>query len=159
MKGLVSVVVPVYNRREIICETLASIFNQSYRPIELVIVDDGSSDGTGEVIREWANKKHSNQFLMRQFFQSNKGVSAARNVGMEKAIGEYIQFLDSDDLILPGKIKKQVEVLRDNHLSSYCWSKTSQINTEGQELARLGKPIRDRIAEIPEHNWHISGLY
>lgn len=158
MENLVSVVVPVYNRRKIICETLDSIFNQSYRPIELVIVDDGSTDGTGEVIREWADKKHGDQFQMSLVFQSNKGVSAARNSGLEKAIGEYIQFLDSDDLILPGKIKKQVEILRDNPLSSYCWSKTSQINSEGQELARLGKPIRYRIAEIPEHNWHISSL-
>ena len=158
MKSLVSVVVPVYNRREIICETLDSVFNQSYRPIELLIVDDGSSDGTGEVTKEWGHKKHSDQFSINLLFQSNKGVSAARNTGMEKAIGEYIQFLDSDDLIFPEKIEKQVEVLRDNPLSSYCWSKTSQINSEGRELARLGKPIRDRIAEIPEHNWHISSL-
>ena len=158
MKSLVSVVVPAYNRREIICETLDSIFNQSYRPIELIIVDDGSSDGTGEVIREWANKKQSDHFRMSLFFQSNQGVSAARNAGMEKAIGEYIQLLDSDDLILPEKIQKQVEILENNPLSSYCWSKTSQINSEGRELARLGKPIRDRLAEIPDHNWHISSL-
>jgi len=106
--GLVSVIVPTYNSANFICDALQSVHAQTYRPIEVIIVDDGSTDNTGSIIKEWNNKiVTENQFIIHYFKQQNKGGSAARNFGILKSQGEYIQFLDADDVLSPGKIESQ----------------------------------------------------
>lgn len=110
-KSLFSVIVPVYNREEVIKQTLDSIVQQSYRPIEIVLVDDGSNDNTAKTITDWRNEIEPNQFLVFKYiYQENKGVSAARNIGYKESEGKYIQFLDSDDLIHSNRLSKLVEV-------------------------------------------------
>jgi glycosyltransferase involved in cell wall biosynthesis len=96
----VSVIIPTYNRRDFIREALASVLAQSCQDFELIVVDDGSTDGTESAVREFP--------YTRYIFQENRGVSAARNVGVGLSSGELIAFLDSDDLWQPRKLETQI---------------------------------------------------
>jgi glycosyltransferase involved in cell wall biosynthesis len=112
-EGLVSVVVPAYNQENAIEDTLGSVWKQTYRPIELIVVDDGSTDGTKEVVEQWiARRENPPSFTARLITQENSGAPVARNRGACSSQGEFIQFLDSDDLLSEQKIAHQVEALR-----------------------------------------------
>jgi glycosyltransferase involved in cell wall biosynthesis len=107
--ALVSVIIPTYNRVHFLVEAMESVLKQTYRPIELIVVDDGSTDNTREVVRAWNEKRpKDNAFDLRYFYQKNRGASSARNHGLIESKGEYIQYLDSDDLISPWKLSLQV---------------------------------------------------
>lgn len=93
---LVSIIIPVFNTVKYINACLDSVLEQTYPNIEIIVIDDGSTDGSSEVLQEYAGE-HSN--IIIYMHQKNQGLSAARNTGMELAKGEYIYFLDSDDLI------------------------------------------------------------
>ena len=95
MSALVSVVIPVYNLENYIENCLNSIVNQTYNELEILCVDDGSSDRSAEIIRSFCEK----DARVKYFYQENAGVSAARNSGLEKAAGEYIMFVDGDDYL------------------------------------------------------------
>lgn len=110
MSELVTVIIPTYNREDSIIRTLQSILNQSYRPLDIVIIDDGSQDNTKDIIQPYLAV--DNNCSIRYFYQKNAGVSAARNYGIKMARGEYISFCDSDDILLPGKIEKQVRYMQ-----------------------------------------------
>ena len=99
---LVSVIIPTYNRGWIIKEAIDSILAQDYTEFELIVVDDGSTDHTSDVLDSYGND-------IKVLFQKNKGVSAARNRGIAEASGKFIAFLDSDDLWLPQKLTVQIE--------------------------------------------------
>jgi len=115
--GLVSVIMPTYNRADLIEETLDSVWRQTYRPIELLVVDDGSTDCTSKVVKEWSCKYGDKKdFCIRCFYQDNAGPSSARNYGLVESHGEFIQFLDSDDIIHKERLKKVVDLF----LSSSC---------------------------------------
>lgn len=110
---LVSIVIPAYNAEAFVKEAIESAYNQSYRPIEVIVIDDGSTDNTWKIINAI---KEPNLHLIHQ---ENKGVSAARNVGINRSKGEFIKFLDADDLLLDG-LKDQVAhalTLKDNEIS------------------------------------------
>lgn len=112
--GLVSVIVPSYNREKLIVEAMDSVWAQTYRPIELIIVDDGSTDNTREVVEKWGTEHGvDGDFHLRYFYQKNAGASAARNRGLIESRGEFIQFLDSDDLIYPERLERLVKVFKD----------------------------------------------
>lgn len=96
----VTIVIPTYNRRDLVREAIASVTAQSYTDFELIVVDDGSDDRTAEVVQQYAG--------IRYVYQPNRGVSAARNAGVAVAQGELIAFLDSDDLWEPQKLEHQV---------------------------------------------------
>jgi len=102
---LVSVLIPCYNAERWIAETLDSVLAQSYRPLEIVVVDDGSTDGTAAVLGRYAARGVS---IIRQ---ENRGQTAALNRGLSAAKGELVQYLDADDLLAPDKIALQVERL------------------------------------------------
>lgn len=106
-KPLVSVIIPVYNRCGWIAEALDSVLGQDYRPFELIVVDDGSTDSTPWILSSYGSR-------IRVIQQQNCGVSAARNLGADNARGEFLAFLDSDDYWLPGKIALQAEFFRNN---------------------------------------------
>jgi glycosyltransferase involved in cell wall biosynthesis len=115
LPGWVSVVVPTYNRSELLMSALESIRRQTFRPIEIVVVDDGSTDGTLNIIREWAAVNEApGAFVVRCAKQENQGPNAARNRGILESRGEFIAFLDSDDRWLPEKMEKQISVLDSN---------------------------------------------
>ncbi len=101
---LVSVIIPSFNAEQYIAEALESIFGQAYRPIEVVVVDDGSTDETQSVLESFKDRIY-------YLCQDNKGPSAARNTGIKVARGKYIAFLDSDDLWTDGKLQQQVEIM------------------------------------------------
>ena len=98
----VSVIIPVYNTERYLRETLFAIANQTLREIEIICINDGSSDGSQEILEAFS--KNDNR--IRLFSQSNKGQSAARNVGIQAATGEYIYFFDSDDLLKPHSLEE-----------------------------------------------------
>ncbi|CAM4157784.1 glycosyltransferase family 2 protein [Bacillus cereus] len=115
---LVSVIIPLYNAEKYIEETMESILNQTYKNIEIVVVDDGSKDQSSSLVKN-LKKKHPEQ--IKYILQENQGVSVARNTGIENASGEYISFLDSDDLWHHTKIEKQMESMHKNNMNAcYC---------------------------------------
>jgi glycosyltransferase involved in cell wall biosynthesis len=99
--GLISCIVPVYNGERYLAETLDSIFGQTYRRLQVIVADDGSTDGTAEVVARYGAS-------ITYRFQPNAGVPAGRNLGLSAARGEFIAFLDADDLWHPEKLAHQV---------------------------------------------------
>ena len=94
---LISIIIPVYNAAHYLDECIASVIRQKYESFELILVDDGSTDGCDVICDNWSRKDNR----IRAFHQENQGVSAARNHGIKEAHGEYITFVDSDDTISP----------------------------------------------------------
>ena len=103
---LVSVIIPVYNGGRYLRAALESVFAQTYRPFEVIVVDDGSVDDSGDIAQSLPG--------VRYMRQANQGVAAARNHGIESARGEFLAFLDQDDLWTPEKLKLQIEYLLSN---------------------------------------------
>lgn len=107
----VSIIIPLYNAEKYLMETLNSALNQTYPNIEIIVIDDGSQDQSYSI----AKKIEADNIIVVQ--QTNKGASAARNYGLSLATGDYIQFLDADDLLSPDKIENQLKAI--GHLSNY----------------------------------------
>ncbi|HBV97892.1 MAG: hypothetical protein JL50_07610 [Peptococcaceae bacterium BICA1-7] len=99
---LVSVVIPTFNRAGMLEKAVQSVLTQTFKDIELIVVDDGSGDRTYEIMEKYRGQ-------LKYFFKKNGGVASARNYGLEMASGELIAWLDDDDFFFPGKIGKQVE--------------------------------------------------
>ena len=104
---LVSILIPCYNSEAYLAETLKCCVNQTYPNIEVVVVDDGSTDGSLKIAHQWKGV-HENICV---YSQQNLGAASARNFAFEKSRGEYIMYLDADDLISLNKVEKQVESL------------------------------------------------
>jgi glycosyltransferase involved in cell wall biosynthesis len=106
---LVSVIIPVYNRKDLLPRTLKSIVNQTYKHLEILVIDDGSSEDIKSVADSFNDPR------IRYFRHNrNKGVAAARNTGLKEAKGDFIAFLDSDDEYMPKKTEKQVSIFFEN---------------------------------------------
>jgi len=108
MPPKVSVIIPLYNSARFIKNTLQSVADQTYKNVEILCVDDGSTDATKDVIAAHFPGVH-------YLYQNNKGPAAARNLGIKKATGDYIAFLDSDDIWLPEKLALQMERIFNNN--------------------------------------------
>lgn len=128
---LVSVVVPSFNRRATIERCITSVLNQTYQNLEIVVVDDGSTDATVDIISSIADRRIKLIILER-----NCGAQAARNRGIQEAKGEWIAFQDSDDEWLPEKLEKQIEALKHNDYAPLtvvhtdCWRYDSVLGTK-----------------------------
>lgn len=112
-QDLVSVIIPTYNRVSLLKEALESIADQTYRPIECIVVDDGSTEDVRMLVSEFS-KIIAKDFELKYIFQENAGAQVARNTGTRASSGEYIQYLDSDDKLWPNKISEQVLFLKQN---------------------------------------------
>ena len=110
-KGLVSVIMPVFNREHYVGDALDSILAQTYTNIEIIVVNDGSTDGSLDVLEDYRNRFSDKLLLINQ---KNQGQVVARNNGIAACSGEFIAFLDSDDLWLPEKLEKQIPLFDDN---------------------------------------------
>ncbi|MEA2060794.1 MAG: glycosyltransferase family A protein [Thermodesulfobacteriota bacterium] len=110
---LVSVIIPTFNRGWIIAEAVQSVLDQTYQPLEIIVVDDGSTDNTRDVLEPFMDRI----ILLKQ---ENKGVSAARNLGIQNTRGEFIAFLDSDDLWLPDKTACQIDFFKASPNAIIC---------------------------------------
>lgn len=127
-EGLVSVVIPTHNRRHIIGKAVRSALGQTYRDLEVVVADDGSTDDTRAVIESFGPR-------VRYVRQANAGVSAARNFGMRHARGEFIAFLDSDDAWYPWKVEAQVAALRRRRDAGLVWTDMAAIDGADEIVA------------------------
>lgn len=112
---VVSVVIPTYNRLPKVKDAIESVLSQTYRDFEFWVVDDGSTDGTGEALRAFGNK-------IKYISQDNRGASAARNLGARVSRGKYLAFLDSDDLWEPEKLEIQVKCMEENPQFPLCYT-------------------------------------
>ena len=142
---LVSVIIPLYNAEKYIAETIQNVLNQTYQPIEVIIVDDGSKDRSLSVAKSFESEK------VKVFSQTNKGASAARNYGLREAKGEFIQFLDADDLLSANKIEEQVKLLMSSNENTIAVCSTAhffqkeEINQEEISIddwfEKIGNPV------------------
>ena len=126
-KPLVSVVIPTYNRAYCICRTIDSVAAQTYDALEILIIDDGSTDGTADVIR--SRFQHDARVVYH--YQENGGVCVARNTGMALATGEYVALLDSDDLWEPWKLELQMAAFRERPEVGMIWSDMVAVDPSG----------------------------
>ena len=111
----ISAIIPTFNRDNFIEKCVISILNQSKMPEEIIVIDDGSTDNTWNILKELGfSDSEKKQNSLRYIFQRNKGVSAARNFGIQSSRNEHIAFLDSDDFWLENKSEKQIESLKSN---------------------------------------------
>lgn len=131
--GLVSVVIPTYNRAYIIDKAINSALSQQYRPVEIIVIDDGSTDDTALVVGQYGPE-------VRYFRKENAGVSAARNHGLREARGEFVALLDSDDIWLNWKILAQVAVLRAFPEVGMVW--TDMIAVDEHDTVRSERYLR-----------------
>ena len=115
----VSVIIPTYNREKFISECVQSVLAQTLPAREIIIVDDGSTDATYNILRDLGfNSLSTKKTVLRYFFQQNRGVSSARNLGIKEARSEFIALLDSDDLWLKSKLDRQVSAFQNDTQSS-----------------------------------------
>jgi glycosyltransferase involved in cell wall biosynthesis len=126
---LVSVIIPTYNRAKVIGDAIVSAINQTYNYTEIIVIDDGSIDGTSACVAQFGNK-------VKYIFKTNGGVSSARNLGIKNSSGELIAFLDSDDEWLPNKLKKQVNFLDINADFGMVLCDYYSVNSLRKELGR-----------------------
>jgi glycosyltransferase involved in cell wall biosynthesis len=138
--GLVSIIIPCFNAKRFLAETLQSALSQSYPCTEIIVVDDGSSDGTGELIRAYGDRVHAE-------FCLNRGACAARNHGTALARGEYIQYLDADDLLTPEAIANRVAALQKTGFDVAYSDWENLVETE-PGVFEVSKPIARRIEEV-----------
>lgn len=125
---LVSVVMPTYNRRALIGESIASVLAQTHGALELIIVDDGSSDGTQEAVTD----RFGHDPRLRYLRQANRERACARNRGIREARGELIAFLDSDDLWYPDKLARQIEALERANAADCCYGFHDVLSAHGR---------------------------
>lgn len=111
-KKLVSVIIPIYNSEKGLDKCIKSVIMQSYKNLEIILIDDGSTDGSSVICKNWLTKDDR----IKYFFIKNSGVSVARNYGLRKAIGDYIYFIDSDDYIDQNVIENLYNNLKDKTL-------------------------------------------
>jgi glycosyltransferase involved in cell wall biosynthesis len=126
MNPLISVVIPTYNYRKYVVEAVESVLAQTYQPLEVIVADDGSTDGTGGELARYGDR-------IRYLHQENRGVPAARKPGIRAATGEYVAFLDSDDLWAPTKIERQVAVMEKNPEVGAVFCETQSLNLASGE--------------------------
>ncbi len=140
---MVSVIIPVYNAKKYVCEALASVVEQSYVQ-EVIVIDDGSTDGSMEVVQAWldAHEAQTEKIRFRLLYNAhNMGVAESRNRGVKEAEGIYVAFLDADDRFAPGKLKKQVELLE---RTGACLCNTARV------LMQADGTLTQNIMHTPE---------
>lgn len=142
-EGLVSVVMPAYNCGSFLPETVASVQRQTYQNWELWIVDDCSSDDTRQVVQRLSE---GDSRIHYECLPTNSGPAVARNRAMELAQGEFIAFLDSDDLWLPEKLEKQLRFMRENGYPFVCCAY--------EQIDEDGKPLGKTLRALPKTDYH-----
>ncbi len=124
MNEKISVIIPAYNSEEYICECIESALNQTHKNLELIVVNDGSADNTGLILEKYADKYENVKVITTE----NGGVSRARNVGLDNAHGDYIMFLDSDDLLVTNAVEILLQDLKDNNADIAIGSMNSEMS-------------------------------
>jgi glycosyltransferase involved in cell wall biosynthesis len=136
----VTVVIPVFNGKRYLVEALESVFAQTYRDCEVICVDDGSTDGSAECLEGYAGR-------VTVVRQPNSGQGAARNVGIERAAGRYVAFLDQDDRWYSSKLEREVRVLQERPEAVLVYSNSDRMDCEGR-LLQVGATLAERATAL-----------
>jgi glycosyltransferase involved in cell wall biosynthesis len=162
--GLVSVMIPAYNAAKTLRATLSSVLNQRYRPLEVVIIDDGSRDGTGAIADEFAATESSPSLTVAVHHQRNHGLLFSRKAGLEASRGEFLQFLDADDLLHPEKIAACVREFADRDWDvivprTYRFSDISEVSGWlcAPPTRRRWQPWETLLSSVTSNYWHTIG--
>jgi glycosyltransferase involved in cell wall biosynthesis len=158
MNRLVSIIIPTYNRVHLIGETLDSILMQTYSKWECIIVDDGSTDKTDEIISGFIEKDKRFHYHQRPVDRI-KGANACRNYGFELSKGEYIKWFDSDDIMHPNFIEKQVLVLESNSELDFCACFSKKFKTKKIDASENFNPEIIYDDDNAIYNFIIGKLY
>lgn len=152
-KPTVSVIVTAFNRAKFLSETIQSVLNQTFNDIELLIIDDGSTDNTSDVVNSFSDAR------IKYYFQENSGQNAAKNRGFLLAKGKYITILDSDDVMKPQKLEKQVTLLEQNNDCGVCFTGVDVIDENGHFVKSLPllKQKGDFLIYLLEKNYLYNG--
>ncbi len=135
---MISVIMPAYNAQRFIKESIESILNQTYKDFELIIIDDGSTDQTREVIETYTDKR-----IIYSKNNENKGIAYTTNRGIEIASGDYIALLDDDDIAEPNRLELQINYLETNKEIDVLGGRTILIDVDGNEYSRMGEPRKN----------------
>ncbi len=135
---LISVMMPTYNNGKYIKQAIESIYAQNYNNMEIIVVDDGSTDNTREILNQYKDVKY--------FYIEHKGISVARNMALEKSKGEYIAFLDSDDYWLPNKLNTQMQYFKDHPDCPIVFTKYENI-FENEDLKKNKRAMHEKAIE------------
>lgn len=130
---LISVVMPAYNARRYVAEAIESVLGQTFTDFEFLIIDDGSTDETGQILKDWGTR----DTRIRVISQSNSGVGAALNAGLAQARGKYVARMDSDDVCLPQRFQKQVDYLEQTPDCVLVGSRVLMIDSDGAPLFEM----------------------
>lgn len=153
MDPLISVILTVYNQENYLEETITSILNQSFSNFELLILDDGSTDNSAQIIREFADRYS----CIQAFFEPNTGKSKATNYLVKKAKGKWCAFLDADDIMLPERLESQVAFHNSNSTidasSSHCYYVNEVGNVYGIQRYDQPKTIEECAATIANEDF------
>ena len=155
---LISIITPSFNSAKFIAETIQSVLNQTYQQWEMIIVDDCSSDETVSIIEKIANKDSRIQLIK---LEKNSGTGIARVTALAKANGNYIAFIDADDLWKPNKLAVQIDFMKANNLP-FTFSFYDCINEEGQSLhKRIEAPLHLSYQQLFFCNYvgNLTGIY
>jgi len=137
---LVSIIIPTYNRASIILTAVASVEQQTFTDYEIIVVDDGGSDDT----RGLLESRHNDKIIYLRK-ETNQGLAAARNTGMQAARGEYLAFLDDDDAWLPEKLALQIPILQQNPATGMVHCGYTEIDEHGRVLRRVQPDKKGRV--------------
>lgn len=143
METTISIIVPVYNIIEYLPRCVESLRKQTYDKIEILLVDDGSTDGTSALCDALA----AEDVRIRVFHKQNGGSSSARNLGIQEATGEYLGFVDSDDYVEPDMYERLLQAIETTHLP-IAQTGRDEIDPEGKKLPNICEPVTER-QEIP----------
>lgn len=138
LRPAISVIIPVYNGEPFLAEAMRSVLAQTLPPEEIIVVDDGSTDGTARLVETWQN---SSTIQLHYRYQSNRGPSAARNRGLEMARCDLIAFLDADDMWDPAKLSVQHSLLCETREAALVWGHTQLFSVVDGRQKILGEPI------------------
>lgn len=156
-EGLVSIITPVYNGEKYISETIESVIKQTYLDWEMIVVDDGSKDGSAAIVRRYAEKESRITLLQ----QPNGGSASARNNGIRYANGQYIALLDSDDLWNPDFLKSQLALMKEKNTICVHGS-YKRINENSEEILKAWKAKKEvtyKQIQMTNHIACLTGLY
>lgn len=147
----ISVVVPTYNRARFLRFALNSVLAQTYRDFEVVVVDDGSTDETEHLVSEYSGR-------VRYIYQENRGRGAARNVGVQHATGEYIAFLDSDDVWYLDKLARQIAFLEANPDSMFVHGPVDFVREDGSRDEKETRRVRRLFEDAKRRGYSYESL-
>lgn len=144
-KSFISIIIPTYNRSKTIAKAIESVIDQTYHNWELIIVDDASTDNTDEIVKEYLENDGRIQYVKGE---SNKGANVRRNQGIQRAKGEYIAFLDSDNYWEPTKLEKQMVLLEEDKEASICFCKVRVKDARRESVVPSQKVDCKHLGEI-----------